>query len=380
MRQFMWVRRWLFAIAALLLALDAGQLSAQESDLVFKPALKRSDLTEQPLMDIAQAGERLVAVGHAGLVITSDDNGKSWQQAEVPVSATLTAVDFPSPEQGWAVGHAGVILHSADGGRSWQKQFDGRKAGNAWLAYTQKKREALEERLLAMDDDDPEREDLEYALDDAIFDEDDARAALEIGPADPFLAVRFLDNKRGFAAGAYGMFYATADGGQHWMLRAAAIDNPGRFHYYALLASSDSSLYLAGEAGLLYRSDDGGRSFLRFEDVYDGSLFGLLPLGDSVLAYGLRGHIYLQEPDSDDWREIETDNRSSLYGGGELENGAVLLLGAGGTALRMDPSQQVTEYQHPSRSTFSAALRGADGTVWLVGVDGLARLDEAGKE
>jgi photosystem II stability/assembly factor-like uncharacterized protein len=65
---------------------------------------------------MAGAGDRVVAVGGGGLIVVSDDGGASWQQAEVPVSATLTAVSFPTAKLGWAVGHAGVILHSDDGG------------------------------------------------------------------------------------------------------------------------------------------------------------------------------------------------------------------------------------------------------------------------
>jgi photosystem II stability/assembly factor-like uncharacterized protein len=59
-----------------------------------------------------------------------------------------------------------------------------------------------------------------------------------------------------------------------------------------VLAQGDT-VYLAGEAGLLFRSDDGGTTFRRFEDVYEGSLFGVLPLGDGVITYGLRGNLFL---------------------------------------------------------------------------------------
>jgi hypothetical protein len=38
--------------------------------------------------------------------------GRQWRQASVPVSVTLTAVSFATPQLGWAVGHAGVVLHT----------------------------------------------------------------------------------------------------------------------------------------------------------------------------------------------------------------------------------------------------------------------------
>ena len=122
---------WLVLCAILFAAAPARS----QDDLVFEPAPEALEPTERVLLDIARSDGRLIAVGASGLIILSDDSGNSWRQASVPVSATLTAVDFPVPEHGWAVGHAGVILHSADGGETWQRQFDGRDANAALLDY-----------------------------------------------------------------------------------------------------------------------------------------------------------------------------------------------------------------------------------------------------
>src|ERR1700730_2204806 len=70
------------------------------------PAILSPRCQQGVLLGIAAAGNRLVAVGERGCIVYSDDNGKRWQQARVPVSATLTAVTFASPTQGWAVGTA----------------------------------------------------------------------------------------------------------------------------------------------------------------------------------------------------------------------------------------------------------------------------------
>jgi photosystem II stability/assembly factor-like uncharacterized protein len=365
-------------LALLLLGAATGRAQpGAGDDLLFQPALPRLEPSRQLLLDIARAGDRLVAVGDSGLVITSDDQGASWQQAAVPVSATLTAVEFVDAQRGWAVGHAGVILHTVDAGSSWSLQFDGHRANQAWLAFTQGRRSQLENQLETLAEDAAEREDLDYELEEAIFAEEDAAAAIETGPADPFLDISFIDARRGFAVGAYGMFYRTDDGGENWRVNAAAVDNPERYHYYAILVHSPETLYLAGEAGLLYRSDDGGESFERYDDIYGGSLFGLLPLGDAVLAYGLRGNLFLQPAGSDEWEALDSGDPTSLYGGGSLDDGSALLLGAGGALVQIAPRRQVRLMQHPSRTTLAAAVSGSDGRVWLVGVEGIARLDEA---
>jgi photosystem II stability/assembly factor-like uncharacterized protein len=48
-------------------------------------------------LSVTRAGKRLVSVGERGLVLLSDDDGRSWRQArQVPVSVALTQVRFVS--------------------------------------------------------------------------------------------------------------------------------------------------------------------------------------------------------------------------------------------------------------------------------------------
>ena len=369
-------------LAAALLLLAPLALAAAPVDFVFAPAPRVADPQSRQLLDVTQAGSRLVAVGASGLIIVSDDGGGTWRQVTSPISATLTAVTFASPERGWAVGHAGVILHSDDAGDSWSLQFDGRRAIDAFLVYATAQREAAESALAAAQADDAtasEQEDLEYALDDALFVEEEAQLAVETGPADPFLDVLFFDERRGMAVGAYGMSFQTRDGGESWTVNQSGIENPDRFHLYGLYGDASGAVFVVGEAGLLYRAADGDEPFERFHDVYDGSLFGVVPWAGKALAFGLRGNLFSYEAAPATWQEVDTERDASLYGGAPLDDGAVLLVGAGGRLLRLAPDGTVERFQHPSRSTFSGAFQARDGVVWLVGMDGLARLSESRK-
>src|SRR6266403_1988295 len=68
-----------------------------------------------------------------------------------------------------------------------------------------------------------------------------------------------------------------------------------------------SSARTAAEAGHLYRSDDGGASWLELPSPYQGSFFGvLLVAGDAVLAYGLRGNLFSSQDAGRGWQRIET--------------------------------------------------------------------------
>ena len=76
----------------------------------------------RPLLALAAAGERLVAVGDRGVIVFSDDRGTSWTQSlAVPTQALLTGVCFFDARHGVAVGHDLVAITTADAGGSWRR-------------------------------------------------------------------------------------------------------------------------------------------------------------------------------------------------------------------------------------------------------------------
>ncbi len=350
---------------------------AQAADFALQPALPVADPATEQLLDIARAGDRLVIVGERGLIIYSDDSGRSWQQAKVPVSETLTSLSFPTADHGWAVGHGGVILHSGDGGETWQQQFDGNDANRQKLDFVTDRAMALEAQLQEMESE-PD-EDLEWALEEAQYAVEDAELAIETGPADPFLDVWFADASNGWAVGAYGMIYRTDNGGLQWRIAAGGIENVEGYHYYSLSSAGEDVLYLSGEAGILYRSDDGGNNWKRLGLDYEGSLFGVLALdGDRVVTFGLRGNIFLSDDRGESWRSVAVEDGGGLsfYGGQRLTSGTVVLVGAGGVMASSVDGDGFTADVHSARNTFSSALD-LDEDLLLVGMGGLVKIAHA---
>ncbi|MEH6581535.1 MAG: YCF48-related protein [Halioglobus sp.] len=344
-------------------------------DYTFLPALPVAEVQSMPLLDIAQCGSRYLAVGERGLALYSEDAGARFQQAEMPVSQTLTAVYCLPSGKAWAVGHSGSILHSEDGGLSWSLQFDGYRANRAWLDYSRQQKTALESAVAAAGQD--ELEELEYALEDAIFAIADAQEATETGPADPFLDVWFRDERFGIAVGAYGMMYRTEDGGESWTLSVAGIDNPDRYHYYSLAADEAGVLFLSGEAGLLYRSQDDGVTWEQLDVGYDGSLFGLVTTADrAVLAFGLRGNILRSEDAGRSWEQVvvEKDPQLSLYGGTRLGDDSIVLVGAAGAIVSSVNSGRVFQGRITgARNTLSAVAGDELSGTLAIGMGGLER-------
>ncbi len=58
--------------------------------------------------------------GEFGIIVHSDDGGRSWRQQAVPVESTLFGIRFADTRRGWAVGIDGVILRTEDGGITWR--------------------------------------------------------------------------------------------------------------------------------------------------------------------------------------------------------------------------------------------------------------------
>ena len=113
------------AVMSMLLACASSARAIPLGSALERPAVVVLDPTKVVLLGAAMAGKRLVVVGERGVVLHSDDLGKTWGQARVPVSVTMTAVRFADKDRGYATGHGGTIMSTSDGGASWQRALNG---------------------------------------------------------------------------------------------------------------------------------------------------------------------------------------------------------------------------------------------------------------
>jgi photosystem II stability/assembly factor-like uncharacterized protein len=289
------------------------------------------------LIGLASAGERLIAVGDRGVVVFSDDKGKSWVQADlVPTQALLTGVCFFDAQHGLAVGHDEVILATVDAGRSWKRTHYAPEAQQ------------------------------------------------------PLLDVWCGAGGHAIAIGAYSTYLTSEDGGATWAARKFAPASlepqavgargarsatgavPGGYHLNRIVAASPTRLYIAAEAGHLYRSDDAGASWVTLASPYRGSFFGVLPLeADAVLAFGLRGNLYRSDDAGASWHKIDTGTVQLLDGAARFDTGGIAVAGLSGVLLvSRDGGHSFTLQQQRDYTGLSAVVSVGDAELAAVGDDG----------
>ena len=359
--------------AVLFLALGWLGVNAEPVDFPLLPALQSERAVDGLLLEMAGDGDRLVVVGEQGHALWSDDNGQSWSQGEVPVSITLTSVAFAGGGSLWATAHDGFLLTSADGGATWTVKLSGSEVASLSVGAIEAQVEALQAALDAATDD--TRDDVEWALDEAQFALEEAMLAVDEGMTTPLLKVWF-DGNLGYALGAYNVFLQSNDGGANWDAHSNRLSNPDKYHLYGIARSSAGTLLLAGEAGTLLRSLDGGETWERIESPYPGSFFGALAAADgSLMVFGLRGNVYRSSDEGASWDAVETGDNRTLMCGAASDDGTVVLAGAaGGVLLSRDSGASFRIVPTEGNRVYSDVMIGADGRILLVGFGGVSIL------
>jgi len=364
------VSRMVVLIATILVWLTPAWSANNQLTL---PAVKSERASGSILLDVTRAGDRLVVVGERGHILFSDDNGSTWLQASVPVSVTLTAVHFPSKEKGWVVGHDGVVLHTVDGGENWELQLDGMKVNE--LLVKQYEKQVIDKRAELESIDDSKKEDVSIELENITYSLEDTQIAIENNALKSFMDVWFADEQTGFVIGSYGIMFQTEDGGRSWEPSGHRLNNRDGFHLNAI-ASGKSGLFIAGEAGTLYRSTDEGKHWSNLESPYQGSFFAIVANenNDQIYAFGLRGNAFLSEDGGQRWRQIKTQVETSLFGASILQDGSLAV--ASSTILIVDVEQNKCSATSVKGSIYSAVTESADGKLIIVGLGGVRRIEE----
>ena len=336
-------------VASLVACLSAAAMGFEHP--VDQAAVSSPLAAHSPILAVASAGKRIVAVGLRGHIVFSDDQGQHWKQAVVPASSDLLAVSFPTPQHGWAVGHGGVVLHSADGGSTWSKQLDGRQASSLAIRYyeAQQASGVAAESLLKRE-----------------------KGLLSDGGTQPFLDVFFESETSGYVVGTFNRIYRTQDGGKSWTPWMDRTENPGELHFYAIRGNS-SGVYLTGEQGMVWRLDTAAQRFVAAPTLYKGTLFGLVLDGPgNLLVFGMRGSLLHSADAGKTWEKVATGSPAGITGGTVLQDGAIVLVNqAGGITLSRDHGKTFAPLKGRQPMSYFGVADLGNKRIGLAGAEGV---------
>lgn len=262
-------------------------------------------------------------MGERGLIVRSSDFGQSWSAIATPTHATLTGVSFADGNRGWAVGHDGTILSTDDAGGTWTIQ------------------------------------------------------SASIAPETSFLDVLAIDVRHAVAAGAFGAFFETFDGGRNWNARTILEEelHINRFH-----RGSAGHLFLVGESGTLRRSDDLRSGAQPLQTGYDGTLNGMVEAPGALIVFGLRGHVFRSTDNGETWTGAEGLPPVLLSAGVQHSSGTLVLAGQARVFLvSRDQGRTFQRWQTDVTWPVADLLEAPDGALLVFGEGGVARIDPPDK-
>lgn len=233
----------------------------------------RQELADWPaLIDLAVCPDgRFAALAAEGQVLVSTDSGRSWKSNPIETEESPQGITCDPRARLWVVGSFSTIMVSADGGSSW----DDRSIG-----------------------------------DDTIF-----------------TTVQFVDEQHAVIFGEFGSNFWSADAGDTWTVRDPL---PDEFYAQDAWFTDERTGWVAGLAGQILHTIDGGASWSLQQTPTLAPIYGLAQAGGGLYAVGGEG--VLLRHDAGDWARLDHGKpiRLLLRAVQAVEEDRLLIGGAGG--------------------------------------------------
>ena len=252
---------------------DGGKTwQKQTSNAIFED----KDGSKQPLNLFglwASDADHAWSVGDRSIITSTSDGGKTWKSRKVQMGADLSGgesmaaadpvlydIRFIDGQNGWIVGEFGKITHTTDGGETWKEQEKTLMEGTGiidvldlptlygvYMTDAQKGVASGIEGHVARTTDGGQR----WAFDPL---------EVEYPLIDPLFRIVELSNGDGWAVGAAGEVVRRPPGETAW--KRAKLGQDVLTWLRGLSFSDAQNGWLVGGFGLIYRTTDGGKSWL----------------------------------------------------------------------------------------------------------------------
>jgi photosystem II stability/assembly factor-like uncharacterized protein len=271
----------LAAVAAAVGLTRVGKGSASQPrrppSVQWQPAFPRPQ--HNALQGVWGAGLRVVAVGRAGAIVTSQDLGLTWRVRPSGTSEDLQSVWGDGRGVLVAVGNNATILRSDDWGEQWTKRPFTAPTALAADASTS-----------------------DSAAPAGVF----SRQEAQLGS----LTELWGDPTSGelWASGRFGLLAHSRDRGLTW--RAVQTDSTSDL--YAIWSDGRGTVIAAGRNGLLLKSTDRGGRFTPRATNTRSTLLSLREDGDNLVAVGWFGTVIQSSDRGESWTPVATSTQEDL--------------------------------------------------------------------
>ena len=215
----------------------------------------RVDVTRGEDVDIKLAGlsfadaEHGWVYGEQGVLYATSDGGRTWARQRVPTRHLLLGGSFADAQHGWLSGGGLTLLRTEDGGENW-------RAGTLYIPISDAQKVSAPPRVNANSSD---------ALPRAAA----LPASLRLN------AVFFAGSETGWAVGANGIIYFTANGGRAWQPQESGVKSD----LYDVKFLDALEGWAVGGEGTILHTKDGGRTWTRERRTTDHTLESLFLFG-----------------------------------------------------------------------------------------------------
>ncbi len=230
---------------------------------------------------LARNPDVIMAVGDYGVVVTSTDNGASWQRHVLPGRRAMVAVDS-CPDGSFAAldTRRGVWLADAQGGSFERLEADTREVlssvtcapdGTLWLTGS---------------------------FSTLVYSRDRGRTWESVTQDEDlqFSVLQFFDEDNAVVVGEFGGFMFTEDGGATWQ---RGPDIPNEFYPLGMYFQDRDNGWVAGLGGVILATTDGGESWTEQATPIRTPLYRVVPVNGHIYALGDSGT--LLTPDGARW-------------------------------------------------------------------------------
>ncbi len=231
-----------------------------------------------------------VAVGDKGIILKTEDAGKSWLAIDSGINERLSSIAFSSNNQAIISGYNGTILYSSDIGTSWTVVESGSTNWLLSVAYSNTNQAFAVGRSGTL-----------------LRSENAGKTWLSINSntTNRLLSIAFSSNKHALAVGDKGTILYSGNDGESW--DSVESDTINRLRSITFI--TENQVLIVGDKGTVLGSRDSGKTWNTIDPGTDVQLRSITHFNkNQLLTVGNNGTILRSIDDGQSWISMATAN------------------------------------------------------------------------